>query len=354
MAAVTEHSAETKKLKNKARASLALLLIAVISISTATYAWFTLSNSTSVQSMVIEVGTGTTLKAYAGNNSTDSNIDNYFAIIKSEGTTESYTTGEIITDALPKKGTAFPNLTESIKSLSEIKLWPVTSGNGVKHYTEGLNTEGTATGSGPEKKYYVHLTLTFISDTTMDVYLNGTSSSTDVEDSTLVQPGVTLGQAKPGGGTYSQADVDAARNAVKALRISFESVDEFNNPVYAIYEPDNTGASGSVETTTLNGNARKDLQKLPGMSSATVQQTFTTLGDNTGRNTVNGETPAVFSLVANEPKVVTIRMWVEGEDKQCINDSTKGVNIEKALLNVRFRFCGADPTTGDFIETAPR
>lgn len=352
MAAVTEHSAETKKLKNKARASLALLLIAVISISTATYAWFTLSNSTSVQSMVIEVGTGTTLKAYAGKN-TSENVDEYFAVIKSEGSTD-YATGEIITDALPKKSD-FPLLTTDIKSLSEIKLWPVTSGNGKLLYTEGLNDPGiTTTGSGPEKKYYVQLTLTFISDTTMDVYLNGSNSSTDVEDGTLVQPGVTLNQAKPGGGKYTQADVDAAKNAVKALRISFESVDEYNTPVYVIYEADNTGTNGSVETTALNGHARKDLQKLPGMSTATTQQTFTALGDNTGRNVSPTETPVLFSLVANEPKVVTVRMWVEGEDKQCINDGTNGVNIEKALLNVRFRFCGADPTTGDFIETAPR
>lgn len=362
MAAVTEHSAETKKLKNKARASLALLLIAVISISTATYAWFTLSNSTSVQSMIIEVGTGTTLKAYAGKN-TSEDVADYFAVIKSEGK-GTIGSGDVITDALPKKAD-YPNLADNIKSLNEIKLWPVTSGNGVKLYTEGLNGEVGSTGSGPEKKYYVQLTLTFISDTTMDVYLNGSNSITDATpeeaDGTLVESAVKLDGAKPGGGKYTQADVNAAKepaaNAIKSLRVSFEDVAAVaanpKTPV-VIWEPDNKDKNGTVQTTTLAGLALKDLRQMTDVPAATKQVTFTHLGDNSGiRKDETDASVPLFSLEADIPKVIKIRMWVEGEDAQCINDP-EGINIEKALLSIRFRFCGADPDTGDFIETAPR
>lgn len=315
MAAVTEdHAAQAKRLKSKARTSLALLVVAAISITTATYAWFSLSNSTSVQSMIVEVGTGTTLKAYAGT-TTSTTLASYFGLIKSEGTTGSLAPGEIITDALPQ--VAGVNIT----SLSQIKLWPVTSGNGVKLYTESGNV-GSAT-VGPEKMYFLQLTLTFLSDTDMDVYLNGDNSSATVDDKTQV--------------TANTAGSQADENAVKALRISFEDTAAETS---LIYEPGYDGAA-----TTLHGAAKTD-------AKGDRQPTFTYLGDNSGRHKdASNESPALFSLKANTPKVIVIRMWVEGEDAQCVNNSS--VNIERAKVNVRLRFSAAG-TDGNFMETAPR
>lgn len=315
---------EAKKLKTKAKASLTLLLVAVISITTATYAWFSLSNSTSVQSMVVEVSTGVTLKAYAGSNSS-TDPTKYFSVIKSEDTSDTVKQGEIITDALP---TGLPGGVD-ITSLGDVKLWPVTSGDGVKLYTQGGNASASAnTNVGPERKYYLELTMTFISDTDMDVYLNGDDSATNAEDGTKVLPnddGV-------------QADVDA----VKALRISFEDTEE-NTAV--IYEPDNfvKGSTVTTATTTLTGKALADA------GGAAEQKTFTDLGDNTGRHKGAGdEAPALFSLKKGEPKEIVIRMWVEGEDAECVN--TAATNIEKAKMSIRLRFSGAD-SNGNFIET---
>lgn len=311
MAAVTEdHAAQAKRLKSKARTSLALLVIAAISITTATYAWFSLSNSTSVQSMIVEVGTGTTLKAYAGTTASALLAD-YYGVIKSEGSTGGG--GEVVTSALPS----------GITSLSKIKLWPVTSGNGVKLYTESGNAGTPGTPAGPERMYYIELTFTFLADTDMDVYLNGDNSSAALEDKTQVTPNT--------GG--NQAD----ENAVKALRISFEDAAAGTS---RIYEP---GYDGTA--TALTGAAKTD-------AAAASQPTFTHLGDNSGRRKGSAnESPTLFSLTANTPKVIVIRMWVEGEDAQCVN--TSAVNIERAKINVRLRFsaAGAD---GNFMETAPR
>lgn len=316
---------ETKKLKNKAKASLALLVVALISITTATYAWFTLSNSTSVQSMIVEVSTGVTLKAYAGA-SASTNTGDYFSVIKSEDAAGSLSPGERITDALP---TAAELGGVSITSLDDVKLWPVTSGNGVALYTQGGNASASPadTSAGPERKYYLQLRLTFLADTDMDVYLNGDPSTTGGTDGTGVAPN-TLNE---------QADEDA----VKALRISFE-----DNGSAVIYEPDNVPkGGGGAASTTLTGKALADSTGV-----GTDQNTFTALGDNTGRHKGEaGESAVLFSLKKGEPKQIVIRMWVEGEDAECVNNDD--TNIEKAKLNVRLRFSGADRSTGLFIET---
>ncbi len=313
---VQDSALETKKLKNKARASLALLLVAVISISTATYAWFSLSNSTSVQSMIVEVSTGVTLKAYAGS-TTSTDVTKYFSVIKSEGATGALKAGEIITDALPGTVNGV-----TIDSLEDVKLWPVTSGNGIKLYTENGNRSTAANPqAGPDRRYYLQLTMTFIADTDMDVYLNGDDSATNAGDGTGVTPN-TDGSA-------------ADENAIKALRVSFEDTAQ-NTAV--IYEP---GWDGTP--TPLSGHAKTD------GGNAAQQSTFTNLGTNSGRKGNGTESPALFRLEKGKPKEIIIRMWVEGEDAQCLNNDT--INIEKAKMNIRLRFSGADKTTGDFIET---
>lgn len=314
----TPRSTDAQKLKNKAKASLALLLIAVISISTATYAWFTLSNSTSVQSMIVEVSTGVTLKAYAGS-SPGTDITKYFSVIKSEGTTGTIKPGEIITDALPGLVNGV-----TIDSLEDIKLWPVTSGDGALLYTQGGNVLPGAA-AVVERKYYLQLTMTFLADTDMDVYLNGADSASGAGDGTSVAP-EALGDL-------------SHENAVKALRISFEDA-LLNTAV--IYEPE-AGLTG----TTLAGAALRDSNSVGNPGSD--QATFVNLGDNSGRykGSAANESPVLFSLKKGVPKEIIIRMWVEGEDAECKNNDT--INIEKAKMSIRLRFSGAD-ASGNFIE----
>lgn len=300
-------SEEARKLKNKARASLTLLLVAVISITTATYAWFTLSNSTSVQSMEVRVGTGTKLMVSTTDSGTLADPWNGYV---AELTTQ------MVDDALyDQRG----------YRLDDIRLWPLTSGDGYNLYTQQGNIPGGSP-SGSDTKYYLDLDLWFRSSVNMNVYLNEDISAAGADDGTKIT---------------SKDDNTAAQSPVdRAVRLSFTVDPDHPEPV--IYEPHKDG------DTTLHGRAATD--------GPNPQETFDVLGTNSGlQNGPSSRTTPVFSLKADTPQKVTIRLWIEGEDPQCVNGNGTGanasVNLEKAALLTQLRFCGADPTTGNFIET---
>ena len=296
-------SDETRKLKNKAKASLPLLLVAVISITTATYAWFTLSNSTSVQSMEVRVGTGTKLMVSTSDSGTSS--DPWYGYVAALD-------NDMVNEAL-KDGHNY--------QLGDLRLWPLTSGNGYTLYTESGNADGSA--SPAASKYYLDLELWFRSSVDMDVYLNGSDSAADKEDGTLVSAKDTNNTA--------QKPVD------HAVRVSFTAYDGNTVESHVIYEPNKDGP------TRLKGHAKTD------NGSSETQPTFDALGDNTG---LSGS-DVLFSLTAEEPKRVVLRIWIEGEDPQCVNGNgtgaDSGTNLEQADLLAQFRFCGAD-RDGKFIE----
>lgn len=301
-------SEETKKLKSKAKASLTLLLVAVISISTATYAWFTLSNSTSVQEMVVQVATGTLLRVRPNYLGYTDDIDQYYT----ELTTEQV-------NATLQHDFSY--------KLEDIRLWPLTSGNGYDLYTESVNTVPAKRGDGsaPSTRYYLELDLWFMSNSTMHVYLN----ADDSPDNTIKGTSVT-----------SAATNSAAQQPVQeAARISFTSYQGQGTDVeqVRIYEPNRNVA------TNLTGNALAD------NNNTAAQVTFVELGNNAGTGTENGTAaPVLFDLQKDVPKHVVIRLWIEGEDPQCVN-GVNSVDISKAKLETRLRFCGADDA-GNIIE----
>lgn len=303
------------KLKKKFRASLLLLLAAVISITTATYAWFSLSNTTVVQDMTVQVATSTALKARTA---PSANLNDYASTI----------TNEMVEGALGFK-------------LEELRLWPLTSGNGYNLYTQSTNSVSGASAVDPKSKNYLELKLWFMADTDMNVYLNADNS-----------PGLTGADAdgtmvfSAGTNTSSQEPVE------KCARISFTpmalrsggSVTNASDYTVvetpSIYEPNKDGG------TTLNGNARSQ-----NIGSGDLQQTFVSLGNNAGTNKgTSSETPFIFKLSRNTPKLVVIRLWIEGEDSECRNGNNgSAINIEEAKLVARLRFCGADDN-GLFLE----
>lgn len=312
----TEHA---QKLKKKAQASLTLLLVAVISITTATYAWFTLTSSTSVQSMVVQVATGTLLRVRDGNLAYSTNIDDY----KSTLTVE-----EVNTALQNQQG----------YQLDAIRLWPFTSGNGHTLYTQNSNGVPAQIDKGvtAEGKNYLELSLWFMSNENMQVYLNGDSAPDAPKD-------------KPNGTLVSSAaeNTDARKPVDRAVRLSFTAFTGGNNQTAvestAIYEPNKDGA------TTLKGNA------LSNSAGGATQETFVDLGTNLGTGHANTPKapPVIFSLTKDVPKKVVLRIWLEGEDPQCVNGNGDAANkltdITKAVLETRLRFCGADDK-GNMIE----
>ncbi|MEG2420227.1 MAG: hypothetical protein RSB55_01675 [Oscillospiraceae bacterium] len=293
----------------------------MVSITTATYAWFTLTNSTVVHNMTVEVSTGTVLRA---STVFSTQMNDYKGKIEN-------------TDIDAQMKTTFePDLT-----LASLKLLPVSSGDGAKMYTQAQNTVPGAPAIPAQRGCYMEYTLWFMSDKDTNVYLNGSDSPGVADDGTKV---------------YSDAkNVGSQVNVEKAVRLSFEAYHTASGATSGtatdykvlekpamIYEPnkDKTGV-------TLTGCALDDYKKLPGATGST-QNTFVNLGTNLGVDKDGtAESPFLFSLKAEVPTRVVLRMWVEGEDPQCKNDNT--INIERAKVITRLRFCGADDK-GNYME----
>ncbi|MDP4120941.1 MAG: hypothetical protein Q8876_07830 [Bacillota bacterium] len=163
--------------------------------------------------------------------------------------------------------------------LASFKLDPVTSSDGMKFYSKSgvLRAENQNT--------YLEFSLYFISTKDMWVHLTSNSSDTKKNDGTSV--------------TTTTA---SASGVTRCVRISFS--DPQNDT--KIYEP-NKG-------TPVANQATFDL---PSPMKYT--------NDN-----------RLFDLKSLTPTKITIRLWVEGNDPECVN------NIQSAQLGVLLGFAGTD------------
>lgn len=288
----------TQKLAAKAKAALLLLLLGLISITTATYAWFTITSAGKVNEMSMQVTTGDKL-GISTHYST--NLDDY--------------QNEITTEAVNAALGAALGYT---KGTADIALAPLTSGNGVRLYTRGVNTFAGALpeGAGPsdpaKQKDHLELTLWFMSSSEMYVYLTAENSNPATADGTSVRSDGTKNNAL-------QAHVaDAARLSFTVYTDGAGNTQDTAGGVL-IYEPVKQGA------VTLEGRAAAD-------AGTATQPTFTL--NDTEKDAL------LFKLEPEQPRRVVVRLWLEGEDEQCVNTDT--VNIEKAWLNATLRFVGKD------------
>lgn len=282
----------SKVLDARVRNSIILLLLALVSISTATYAWFTITTTGKISEMSMEV----TASEKLGISTTYStNLADY----KNDITTE------MVNDAL-KTAHSYPN------GLTDIKLAPLTSGDGYNLYTRSVNA-GTGAAVTTEKKNYLELPLWFMSSSDMSIYLTADNSATGVTDGTSVYP------------TQDKGNTEKQDYVTKAVRMSFSVFTDgqgssLDSTGTLIYEP------SKEDGVTLSGQAASN-------AGTTTQETF---------DLATGSDKLLFKLSANSPKRVVVRLWLEGEDPQCINDDTKNINIEKAWLSARLRFVAKD------------
>ena len=166
-------------------------------------------------------------------------------------------------------------------SLDNILLDPLTSSDGVRLVTQ----------SGYEKpannESYLEFDLFFIA--TEDMWVHLTSDETEA--------GANNGTRIFTSSTGAQADI------INCARISFTD-EEAGSTV--IYEP-NKGYPVANQSTF-------DLPTPMGFSNST----------------------RLFHLDALEPKMITVRIWIEGEDPECDDD------VQRANLQVQFNFEGTD------------
>jgi hypothetical protein len=171
------------------------------------------------------------------------------------------------------------------KQIKDVVLDPVTSSNGKSFkYQNGKEAKPNDTDSYFEFECY------FIATKAMHVHLT-TEEGTDEEGEKIH-------------GTKVESDSPAPKNdVVKANRISFEAANATGNA--KTYEPNKGRSVTSLSTFDLPSG---------------------TMTYNDSNN--------LFTLEKLTPRKVTVRLWLEGEDPECVN------RIQGANLSVRLGFLG--------------
>ncbi len=184
-------------------------------------------------------------------------------------------TNEVTEVDINKQLTAFNT------SLAQMKLDPLTSSNGTAFYTEsGIQRDAN-------NKSFLEFKLFFIGTEDMWVHLTSNESAQGEDNGTRVSTS----------NTGVQADV------VNCVRVSF--TDEQAGTT-VIYEPN--------QGSPVGGQSTFDLPSPMAYSNST----------------------RLFHLEAMTPKMITVRIWIEGEDPQCDDD------VQASNLQVQLNFEGTD------------
>jgi hypothetical protein len=274
--------------KQRLHTTICMLSLTIIALTTATYAWFTLSASTRVNELDLNVSAGANLKISTidlGNK-----VEDYHDEVVS------------VNDGINDGTEIDAWLYEEYQvHLSDLLLSPQTSGNGVKLYTQQANEKG-GSASKENASTYLQYELWFIAEQDMRVHL-----STD-EDS----DGIYTHIASDSTNTAEQKDI------LSCVRMSFECEDDDRVVLWA---PD-----GNNSDTTLKGKAMSDAgTSKPDMLSLNSLYAMEYTDDT-----------YVCTLKANEQKKVTVRVWIEGEDPDCID------KVQKSKFITWLRFQGTD------------
>jgi hypothetical protein len=273
--------------KQRLHTTICMLSLTIIALTTATYAWFTLAASTRVNELDLNVSAGANLKIATRNMGDD--IDDYFDEVVSEN--DGSDDGSEIDAWL---------YTEYKVHLSDLLLSPHTSGDGINMYTQQANENG-GKASAENSNTYLQYELWFIAEEDMRVHL-----STDEDDDGIYTHIETHDD--------NSTDQDSVLGCV---RMSFYCEDD---DITVLWAPD-----GNDSDTTLKGQAAKDGGSSPSMIEL----------DNSSAMEYTDDT-YICELEANEPKKVIVRVWIEGEDPQCVD------KVQKSKFITWLRFQGTD------------
>lgn len=278
--------------KQKLHTTISMLALTVIALTTATYAWFTLAASTRVNELDLEVSAGAKLKIATNNLGND--VDDYYdEVLGSNGDNVNNDIDKWLQDSANGFNIA----------LDRILLCPLTSGNGENFYTQaGTSVSRANLSSGSYMEYELYL----ISESDMRVHL----STNDDDDAVWTHISSTETDLS---NTTSQEEV------VECVRMCFISTDENGSERTIIWAPDDCDSD-----TTLKGSAMSD----------SAGMTFTGLSSHNNMDFT--EDTWICELLADEPKLVTVRVWVEGEDPNC-HDA-----VQRAKFRTWLHFQGTD------------
>ncbi len=266
-----ENRQRRKRNKKDIRNAFVMLCVTIAMMSTATFAWFTMTDSPTVQGLKM------TAASVGGLELKDADEEWKGAIT-------------VVSD---------------LKTLSPVSTFTGQRDSfGSPVYTNGEVTNISAINASDLSTKYVAV---------YDYKIRAVNATGDTSVGLLGGNGSTEGSF-----IISEDTTTASEKAAFAIRVGFL----VNNNTWIIYEPN---TNGTVPDTT-----KKAVNKYTGQSSTVWQKTdgkFTNAAGTAG-TTSNDTSGELFKLPANTEYDIKMYIWLEGTDDQCVNeiqtDSLKG------------------------------
>lgn len=280
-----------KQLKTKKQKVLVSLLVAflcVVLFSTVAFAWFSLTNAPSVHNLTLRAGT-------AGNLMISNERDKGYS--------------DSITLELSKDCCLRPITTVNGTTFYK----PVYGANGVVSHVSSVpvsekEMEGMINASEADGGWVIKKTF----------YLKTTVTDLDTIDIRLMAPIAN----REIGTEINNASEDT--NGAEAIRISFTY-----NGVTGIVEP-----NADLATPEQDSNQAY----MPGYKEMNInkQGANYNFSNDGGKSYTEGESDILFRIPTNTPAEVTMYIWLEGADKDCVNA------IMGSEIDVQLRFISKD------------
>lgn len=260
-----------RKQMDRIRSAIIMCLVCVLMMSGATYAWFTISNSARVNQMKLSVASEGHLYIGLNENKVEESEVNF-------------------------------------QNMEGIVLYPATTDDGINFKKPVYSADNVVSGvqdltqTEKEKHLYYYEQTVYLK--VVETLPQGASANDYY---------ITLDNNAGGNGTYVKTAQEGT-NPERCIRISFQKGSE---TTAAVYEPNadahNTGNPGTnYATSSLTSSLTTHKQ------SAAGDMNFTPLDAST--RFYGGDSSALFTITGGQVTPVTIRVWFEGTDTDCMNE----------------------------------
>lgn len=313
-----------KKSNNRSKvvSALAMLLVSAVALSSASYAWFTMSDKVEVNGIQLQA-TAPDNVLITTNGYDVTKIDSYkssIAIKSNNSLNEVLKTGvgKNLNNVDDAGSTAVATSGPSID-----KLYPMSSTDGVNKFAtakaevEGYSSDATTftDATNGTEVYYVDVPLYILTTGTTPVTLKLDETQSKIQDTKNKEIYKAV--------RFAVLDDDASETALG----TFAASADYWTYTDGKYAEDGTQAGAIKKLTATNVKESQetadDIANIPvlGNTSAKNTKTIQLAKADTVGATVDGR----FS-----PKKVIVRIWIEGENKNCVNknaDQSFEVNL---------------------------
>ncbi len=315
-----------KKLK-KIRSIVMMLMVCVMLLSAATYAWFSLSNLARVSNLTMTVSEADGLRV-ALNKGTD---DNPTTPAESEWSGSISLAETVVNGVLKPATTANGLIFQRPQYSDEGVVTGFITGDSVNM----LDKTNTANLANAAEGYYCR--YTFWMEALKEDAVVHLSRGANLDQDSRTGTYIVRNAAKRAEKTAAQ-QAKSAVDATLATRVSIiagtmgataPTTSENDYHAYKIYEP-------FAAAHTLGATSVSQASVSPTLASvypATADYIMKQNADGTfAGGTTAGGSQGLFKLKADTPTLITLYIWIEGSDEDCINQ----IELDDLIMQLQF------------------